>query len=147
MAASVGVNQLNPRLAAAHFQLYNLYRQAGRTEDAARELDVFQRLKKEAEGAAIAEDVDWCNYAEIYDPPVGMSAGAAGSTPAAQERVLEGEVDAATAGTAMIDSTGVGEADLLVWSSKGIALYRRGSELVKDSGLADVRRVEPQRAG
>src|SRR5206468_6502926 len=60
---------LNPRLAAARFQLYNIYRQSGRQQDAANALQIFQQLKKEEERAAIAEDVDWCNYAEIYDPP------------------------------------------------------------------------------
>src|SRR5579883_639599 len=62
-------SELNPLLAAAHFQLYNLYRTGGRTQEAARELATFQDLKKKAEGAAVPEDVEWCNYAEIYDPP------------------------------------------------------------------------------
>src|SRR3954470_536201 len=61
--------QLNPLLAAAHFQLYNLYRTAGRQPDAARELATFQQLKKDAEGAAVPEDVEWCAFAELYDPP------------------------------------------------------------------------------
>ena len=61
--------KLNPLLAAAHFQLYNLYRTAGRQPDAARELATFQQLKKDAEGAAVPEDVDWCTFAELYDPP------------------------------------------------------------------------------
>src|SRR4051812_45913007 len=60
---------LNPLLAAAHFQLYNLYRTGGRQPDAARELAPFQKLKQVAEGAAVPEDVDWCNFAEIYAPP------------------------------------------------------------------------------
>src|SRR5579884_839686 len=61
-------SKLNSSLAAPHFQLYNLYRQAGRTGDAARQLADFQRLKKEQEGAVIPEDMEWCDYAEIYDP-------------------------------------------------------------------------------
>ncbi len=60
--------QLNGNLAAPHFQLYNLHRTSGKREDAARELAEFQRLKKSQEGAAIAEDMEWCDYAEIYDP-------------------------------------------------------------------------------
>jgi tetratricopeptide (TPR) repeat protein len=59
---------LSPRLAAPHFQLYGLYRQAGRAEQAAAELKIFQDLKKQQEGAAIPEDMDWCAYAELYDP-------------------------------------------------------------------------------
>ena len=66
-------SQLNPLLAAPQFQLYNVYRQTGRTEDAGRALERFQQLKKQAEGAVIPEDVDWCSYAEIYDPPVPVT--------------------------------------------------------------------------
>ena len=60
--------QINPNMAAPHFQLYGLYRQAGRAEQADAELKIFQQLKKEQEGAAIPEDMDWCAYAELYDP-------------------------------------------------------------------------------
>src|SRR5207249_3994995 len=127
---------LNPRLAAARFQLYNMYRQAGRQLDAASALQVFQQLKKQAEGAAIAEDVDWCNYAEVYDPPV--TPAAAPVLAAFDDRALEGVVDSGTAGLAAIDSTGTGQTDLLVWSSRGIALYRRGVERVTDAGLNGV---------
>lgn len=59
---------LDGNLAAARFQLYNSYRQAQRQTDAQRELAVFQALKKQYEGAAVPEDVDWCQYSEIYDP-------------------------------------------------------------------------------
>jgi tetratricopeptide (TPR) repeat protein len=59
---------LDAGLAGARFQLFNAYRQAGRPADAQRELAVFQRLKKESEGAAVPEDVDWSQYSEIYDP-------------------------------------------------------------------------------
>jgi tetratricopeptide (TPR) repeat protein len=60
--------QLDPSLAAPHFQLFNAYRTAGRQELAKTELEKFQRIKKQQEGAAIPEDVDWNFYAEIYDP-------------------------------------------------------------------------------
>src|ERR1700684_626705 len=59
---------LSPRLAAPHFQLFGLYRQAGRAEQAAEELRIFQELKKQQEGAAVPEDMEWCQYAELYDP-------------------------------------------------------------------------------
>ena len=60
--------KLDLTLAAARFQLYNGYRVTGRAADAQAALKEFQQLKKEQEGAAIPEDVDWCDYAEIYDP-------------------------------------------------------------------------------
>ena len=59
---------LSPRLAGPHFQLYGLYRQAGRADQAAEELRIFQDLKKQKEGAVVPEDMDWCQYAELYDP-------------------------------------------------------------------------------
>lgn len=59
--------RLDPNLAAARFQLFNGYRQAGRQPEAQKMLAEFQRLKKEQEGSATPEDVDWCAYSEIYE--------------------------------------------------------------------------------
>src|SRR5260370_17221704 len=59
---------IDPRLAAPHFQLYGLYRQLNRPEEAAAELRIFQDLKKQQEGAAVPEDMEWSYYPEIYDP-------------------------------------------------------------------------------
>jgi len=113
----VGEAQLDPRLGAARFQLYNMYRQAGRTPDATAALETFQRLKKENEGSAIAEDPNWCNYAEVYDPPIAPAPAPVLADTAFSDKVLPGEVDAKTAGMTVIDSTGAGDADLLVWST------------------------------
>ncbi len=130
--------KLNPDLAAPHFQLYNVYRQTGKKEDAARELATFQRIKKATEGAAIAEDMEWCDYAEIYDP-IDMNAPAVKPVEAKYEnRKLPGEIDLKTAGFVAIDYDGDGRPDLLVWSAKGLLLYRNGSELVKNSGLEKI---------
>ena len=60
--------KLDQNLAAAHFQLFNMYRQAGRANEAKQQLELFQALKKQTEGAAVPEDVDWSQYSEIYDP-------------------------------------------------------------------------------
>ena len=60
--------KLNPNLAGPHFQLYNAYRAAGRTADATREQATFQDIKKRQAGAAVTEDLEWCYYAEVYDP-------------------------------------------------------------------------------
>src|SRR5476649_1575598 len=65
---------INPRLAAPHFQLYGLYRQLNRPDEAAAELRIFQDLKKQQEGAAVPEDMEWSYYAEIYDPIDGPTA-------------------------------------------------------------------------
>ena len=129
-------SELNPRLAAAQFQLYNLYRQAGRTEDARRALERFQQLKKQAEGAVIPEDVDWCNYAEVYDPPVTAAPAAAPSAPVYDDRILSDLGDIRGTGLVAIDTTGVGAADLLAWSKSKVALYRKGIDMTGGAGLS-----------
>ena len=129
--------QLNPLLAAPHFQLYNLYRQMGRAVDGARELQAFQQIKKQQEGAAAAEDVDWCNYAEIYDPPREPAIATAEPKPSYDDKILPG----LASGLAAIDSSGKGQIDLLVWSSAGAALYRKGTDLAADSGLSGLKGV------
>ena len=106
--------RLNPNLAAPHFQLYNLYRQAGRREDAARELAIFQQLKKQQEGAVIAEDMEWSDYAEIYDP-IDIQDH---NPPPVPTRVLApGEL-----GQFLIDLHGDGKPVLLSWTHEGIKL-------------------------
>jgi Tfp pilus assembly protein PilF len=131
--------KLDPRLAAARFQLYNMYRQIGRTEDAAAAFATFNQLKKAAEGAAVPEDVDWCNYAEVYDPPVPITPEPVVAAADLQDKVVDGAAaDAKTAGMLPIDSQGNGQVDLLVWSSSGIHLLRNGASgmtRVSDSGL------------
>jgi len=132
--------KLNPDLSAVHYQLSNVYRQVGRTADAARELQTFLDLKKQHEGAAIAENADWCDYAEIYDPPHAVTPLTA-AQPVYDETKLEGTVDAKTAGMALIDSTGKGQTDLLVWSTSGVSLYAQGSRRVAASGLGALKGV------
>jgi Flp pilus assembly protein TadD len=137
--------KLDPQLAAPHFQLYNLLRQAGRTDEAAEHLRIFQDLKKQQEGAAVPEDVDWCSFAEIYDPP-RQSAPVRAMTPTYSETTLN-SVDAATAGMIAIDSTGKGVVDLLVWSSHGVTLYSKGTQAVADSGLTGITGIVDIAAG
>jgi len=130
--------KLDPQLAGARFQLFNLYRLAGNAEQAKLYLADFQRLQTLQKSWVIPEDTAWCSYAEIYDPPE-----ARGEPPPATpepkytdtplEKALT--VDAATAGLTLIDSTGSGQTDLLVWSSRGIELFLRGQQLAAGTGL------------
>ncbi len=124
-------SSLNPLLAGARFQLYNMYRQAGRREDATRELAIFQKIKKDTEGAAIPEDVDWCNYAEIYDPPRA-------STAVAGKPVYDDRIVGDAAGMVAIDAAGDGHTDLIAWSGGKARLYRNGVEPVTGSGLEQI---------
>ena len=141
IAEFVKTEQLNPNLAAAHFQLYNLYRQMGQNDDAQREFQTWQEVKKQQEGAAIAEDVDWCNYAEIYDPPRAVTPVTTATPPVYTDTVLAGKADPKTAGMTLIDATGKGQTDLLVWSATAVDLYAKGATRVPDSGLSSLKGV------
>ncbi len=114
---------LDPQLAAARFQLYNLHRLAGNVEQAKSYLAEFQRLQTLQKTWIIPEDVEWCDYAEIYDP-----------RPASDKAT----VATATAESALIDSTGSGQIDLLTWSPQGIKLLLRGQQLAAATGLEGV---------
>jgi tetratricopeptide (TPR) repeat protein len=127
--------ELDPSLAAARFQLYNLYRLEGNTEQANRYLADFERLQKLQKSWVIPENVEWCNYAEIYDPPEARAEAAAPPEPKFADTRIEGTVDPATAGLTLIDSTGNGQTDLLVWSSQGIRLFLKGQRPATDTGL------------
>lgn len=132
--------ELDPLLAAARFQLYNLYRLEGNTEQANRYLADFQRLKELQKSWVIPENAEWCDYAEIYDPPEARSEETR-AEPAALAPIeftdtrLDGTVDPATAGLALIDSAGSGQTDLLVWSSQGIRLFLKGQRPAIETGL------------
>ena len=130
---------LNPRLAAPHFQLFGLYRQAGRAEQSDAELKIFRQLKKDQEGAAVAEDMDWCAYAELYDPidvpPVLPSA------PTYRDEKIASGFTGAGAGVATMPGAG-GHPDLIAWSPARVAWFRGGRTLVENSGLEALRDVQ-----
>src|SRR5579884_3808295 len=104
-------SSLDPNLAAPHFQLYNVYRQLGRRDEAAAQLQIFQKLKKEQEGAAIPEDMEWCDYAEIWDP-IDMKPPAPAVVPSFESRTLADGFDPKTSGLALLDLEGAGRTDL-----------------------------------
>ena len=125
------VRRLNPRLAAPHFQLYGLYRQAERTADAAASLATFQRIKKEQEGAAVPEDMEWSYYSEIYDPPPPP-----GAPPAAP--VWRDEVVADGFPNGGVTAAG---ANLIAWSKDKVAVFRAGRTPLPATGLEGLRDV------
>jgi tetratricopeptide (TPR) repeat protein len=127
--------ELDPLLAAAPFQLYNLNRLAGNTEQGNRYLADFQRIKNLQKSWVIPENVEWCNYAEIYDPPDARAEAAAPLESKFGDTRLDGTVDPTTAGLTLIDSTGTGQTDLLVWSSQGIRLFLKGQHPAAETGL------------
>ncbi|MBC7925355.1 MAG: VCBS repeat-containing protein [Bryobacteraceae bacterium] len=109
---------LDPALAAAHFQLYNAYRTSSRPEDAKRELATFQALKKQQEGAAIPEDVEWNAWAEILDVMQDRPAEMARLKPVWEVRRLPGKA----LGAMFLDPLGDGIIRALTWTADRLAL-------------------------
>ncbi len=131
--------ELDPQLAAARFQLYNLSRPTGNAAQTARYLADFERLRELQKTWVIPEDAEWCDYAEVYDPPAARAQGTALAVSQYTETRLEGTLDAATAGMTLIDSAGTGQTDLLVWSARGgVKLYLRGQQLATATGLEGI---------
>ncbi|SPF32746.1 Tetratricopeptide TPR_2 repeat protein [Candidatus Sulfopaludibacter sp. SbA4] len=130
----VTARDLNPRLAAPHFQLYGLFRQADRAPEAAAELRIFQEIKKQQEGAAVPEDMDWSWYSEIYDPPEGSPATLAAAT-WRDEKIADGY-----SGATVLAADGV-HPSVIAWSPAHVTLFRNGRTPVADSGLEDLRDV------
>ncbi len=133
--------QLDPLLAAARFQLYNGYRAAGRPADAQQQLADFQRLKKQAEGAAIAEDVDWCDYAEIYDPLPTVADTPV--PPVYRDQTLPDALTTDQPILAVMDSAGTGRTDLVVATGTAIRLHRFGAPGLTLAPATDVRALLP----
>ena len=132
--------ELNPRLAAPHFQLYGIYRQSNRPEDAAAELQKFQELKKQQEGAAVPEDMEWNVYCEIYDAPPAPAAPPPAAAVYREQKLAAGfGGDAAGHGGARVDG-GV-RPSLIAWGNGRATLFRNGVNAAADSGLEDLRDV------
>ena len=126
--------KLNPYLAGPHFQLFSLYQRMGKKEEAAKERQSFEDAKKHNEGAAVPEDMEWCFYAELYDPP-DSRASAAAEPSKYQDRSIASGLDPATSGMQLIDSEGNGHADLIVWSKTGVTLFKHATQAATGIGL------------
>ncbi|HXJ38913.1 MAG TPA: FG-GAP-like repeat-containing protein, partial [Bryobacteraceae bacterium] len=132
--------RLNPNLAGPHFQLYNAYRQLGKPADATREQATFQEIKKRQAGAAVPEDLEWSYYAEIYDPIAPENPAAVDANVALRARKLAEGFDAASANAVAADVDGDGKAELIVWSAKGVQIFKAETPLA-DTGLADLKDI------
>src|ERR1022692_3294416 len=131
---------LNPRLASPHFQLYGIYRQANRPEDAARELEKFQELKKQQEGAAVPEDMEWSVYSEIFDAPRFPAARPPAAAVYGEQRLAAGYSGDAS-GTVVLAVDGGARPSLIAWGNGRATLFRNGVKAAADSGLEDLRDV------
>lgn len=135
-------SRLGPNLAGPHFQLYNSYRQMERADDAAREEKTFQEIRKRNAGAAVPEDLDWSYYAEIYEtiPPAAVDPMAIPKLSLTATRI-GGGVDASSAGLVVADVDGDGIPDLIVWSARGVEVYRNGTAETLDCALSALKDV------
>jgi hypothetical protein len=132
--------KLNSNLAGPHFQLFTIYQRGGEKEAAARERQAFEEAKKRNDGAAVPEDMEWCFYAELYDPP-DVRPSALSEPTHYEDHVAGTGWDAATAHMLVIDSGGSGQADLLVWSPTRVVLLKHGTDAAANSGLEGLRNV------
>jgi len=130
--------RLNPNLAGPHFQLFSLYQRAQKREDAARERQAFEDVKKRNEGAPVPEDMEWCIYAELDDPPIPRSTAATEPTRYDTKTVSTGWPSGSH--LLAIDTEGLGKPDLLAWSPDRIELISY-SNPHPNSGLADIRDI------
>ncbi len=128
--------RLNPNLAGPHFQLFTLYQRMGDKEAASRERKLFEEAKRRDENAAVPENMEWCFYAELYDPPEQRPS--AEDAKIRYEDHLVGRSWDPNARMLLLDSEGSGHADLLVWSKERVTLYKRGTEEVKSPGLDEM---------
>jgi hypothetical protein len=131
---------LSPRLAAPHFQLFGLYRLAGQADKAAEDLRIFQGLKQEQEGAAVPEDMEWRQYAELYDP-IDAPPPAPLTAPAYRDQKLADGFGGAGSGVATLLGAN-GRPDLIAWSASRVAWFRNGRTLATNSGLEELRGVQ-----
>ena len=132
--------ELGPRMAAPCTFSYTA--STGRwtaTEDAAAELQKFQDLKKQQEGAAVPEDMDWSFYSEIYDAPPSPAASPPSPAVYREEKLAAG-FTGDTAGTAALLADGV-HPSLIVWGGGRATLFRNGAKAVPDSGLEELKDV------
>jgi tetratricopeptide (TPR) repeat protein len=133
--------ELDPSMAAPHFQLFNIYRQAGRMPDAQRELALFRERKQAQDAAATPEDVEWCRYAEIYEPLKPEPDNWKQPLDFVLSAKTLGDAGDAPSGLAVLDVFGTGSADLLAYSSGGIQIYKGGTEKLAHTGLDALRGV------
>jgi tetratricopeptide (TPR) repeat protein len=131
---------LNPYFAAPRFQLFNAYRQAGRTEEAARRKQEYDVIKEAQKGAAVPEDVDWSWYRELLDeidPPAAEAV-------AIEPSFAASELGRGFEGLTVLDADGDLSPDLLAWSKEGIALFPKRET---KTGLEELRNVTGAAAG
>lgn len=139
--------KLDPNFAAPHFQLFNYHRQRGNQEKAREKLAKFQDLKRRHEEAGTGnEDVEWSLFSEIYE----VVEPAPPAAPPAEIRFASEALPGKTGANPqllVIDFDGSGQADLLVVSSAGMQLFRRGVQASEQPAFGKLKDVLGAAAG
>ena len=91
--------------------------------------------------------MEWSYYAEIYDPIAPRPESEPAAPPKFEDRKLADGFEPGTAGLLVLDAFGDRRPDVLAWSSSGAQLYRNGTTLVADSGLAGIKDIVSIAAG
>lgn len=133
-------SKLNPNLAGPHYALYNLWRQS-RPEDAAKENQAFLAIRNRNKGAAVSEDLEWCYFAEIFDPadaPPTISETSLAPLDLKSAKFASGVT--APLGMATADLDGDGTTDLIVWSADTVKGFQSGSKPI-DLGIANLKDI------
>jgi len=136
--------KLAPKLVGPRFQIFNHYRLSDDDAATSHALAEFRQAKEQQKAADDTEDMEWCFYAELYDPSQAHPPAHDTSRPAVlkfEDRRLPGDADASSAGLLVLDLHGDGNSDLLVWSRHGILIYSHGTEPIADTGLGDLKDV------
>ena len=125
--------ELDPSMAAPRFQLFGIFRRSDRGR-ADRELEKFKQLKAAQEGAAVAEDVDWSFYSELYDPSLADGSAAA-PAPFVFAAADLGALGEKPLGALTFDFDGDRRADALIWSAGAALALRGGADLPQAADL------------
>ncbi len=142
--------KLDPKLVAPRFQIYNHYRLQEMDKEAAEALAAFQQVRQAQQAADDSEDMEWCAYAELYDPASAQpAADAFAQAPDVRfdSSPLTTVAEPATAGLLVLDADGDSRPDLLLWSRAGIRLFGNGSQPLAQAELAAVKGVVSVAAG
>jgi lipoprotein NlpI len=142
--------RLDPRLVAPRFQIYNHYRLQGKDKEAAEALAAFQAARQAQQAADESEDVEWCAYAELYDPAAARPAsGPPDQAPklsfSAQQ--VGAVADPGSSGLLVLDADGDGRPDLLAWSRSGIRLFKNAAQAAAQPELESLKGVVSVAAG
>src|SRR5208283_5633839 len=104
-------------------------------------LALFKERKAAQDSIATPEDVEWSEFAEIYEPLK--------PEPDTSKQLVEfsftattlGEVKPGPSGLLALDVYSSGKPDLLVYSTDGITIYRGGTQKAAGTGLEGLKDV------